>query len=171
MVSRLKMCGKQEDTRPPCDGILWQLLCLRIARCPASPLAVAPLLRSSVAAGVSTPVGCRRHPLSGEIAVIETAAPLMVQVLAVEVMLVPVVMEVSADGARPPLSGTHYGLQAPVRCGGRKAVWKTVSVALPGGAPQQPPQTPIWFIPPREITPGNVGASTTAGAPNPLSIT
>lgn len=29
----------------------------------------------------------------------------------------------------------------------RKAVWETVSVALPGGAPQQPPQTPIWFIP------------------------
>ena len=28
----------------------------------------------------------------------------------------------------------------------RKAVWETVS-ALPGGAPQQPPQTPIWFIP------------------------
>ena len=45
---------------------------------------------------------------------------------------------------------------ASVRCGGRKAVWETVSVALPGGAPQQPPQTPIWFIPltPREITPG-----------------
>ena len=39
----------------------------------------------------------------------------MVQVLAVEVMLVSVVVEDKADGAGAPLSSTHYALQR--RCG------------------------------------------------------
>ena len=47
----------------------------------------------------------------------------------------------------------------------RKAVWETVS-ALPGGAPQQPPQTPIWFIP---LTPkGNNAPGTWVPAPPPV---
>ena len=57
----------------------------------------------------------------------------------------------SSTAGQPNTSG--FNECPPVRRGGQagtikgKAVWETVSVALPGGAPQQPPQTPIWFIP------------------------
>ena len=36
---------------------------------------------------VSTPVGCRRHPLSGELAAIEAAPPLIVQLFEIVVVV------------------------------------------------------------------------------------
>ena len=45
---------------------------------------------------VSTPVGCRRHPLSGELAAIEAAPPLIV--LLFEIVVVVFVEDVAVVG-------------------------------------------------------------------------
>ena len=49
-----------------------------ILRHPDADYRIAVPLRSNATGGLSTPVGCRRHPLSGELAAIEAAAPVIV---------------------------------------------------------------------------------------------
>jgi hypothetical protein len=74
------------------------------ADCPLPPAAYWRLLRSFAAPqppAVSTPVGCRRHPLSGEPAAIEAAPPpivlLCVIVIIVEVIVLIVKEKLSAS--------------------------------------------------------------------------
>ena len=43
--------SRTKDTRPPCDGILRQLRCLRMARCPAGRLAAVAAHRAGVGWG------------------------------------------------------------------------------------------------------------------------
>ena len=72
-LGRFTACGFPAR---PAMAILRSLRLLRIARCP--PAADKRLLRSFAAPqppAVSTPVGCRRHPLSGELAANEAAPP------------------------------------------------------------------------------------------------
>ena len=60
---------------------------------------IVPLLRSSTTAGFPTPVGCRRHPLSGELAAIEATAPLIVLPLWMLLLMMLVVMA-SSESSR-----------------------------------------------------------------------
>ena len=83
---------------PTLQGILRSLRLLRTARCPRRPTSdccAASLLRNRRRS--STPVGYRRHPLSGEPAAIEAAPPLIVQffeiVVVVEVVVIVVVVD------------------------------------------------------------------------------
>ena len=130
--------SRTKDTRPPCDGILRQLRCLRMARCPAGRLAAVAAHRAGVGWGVN--VGRYRaiHRLleiysrlsnvystghTGASTVYSGSIESIIDLLSSIGAIVPI-GEMDIQGRWCQASVVEHSLRpaASVRCGGRKAV-------------------------------------------------